>query len=247
MPENGRQRSRFQSVLLCDYSTRILLGLLGSLGVLLLVLHLPFGAGFEPPTWYVRAPTVISISEVDRSEDADEDVFEEETSRKDDDSPPPTRQGPRVKESRTMAVNKGDTNPGNTGKEDDRNTKISDKEVVSITTLTGTDRKPQLVGGNHALYLHISYPHKARRQGIEGRLKLSFTVTSEGGIRHIDVEKSLHPLCDSAAVRGLRSVRFRPAKRQGEPVPVRMSLPIRFELEKQDTTSFRTSRRGSRR
>lgn len=220
---------------------------MSSLGVLLLFLHLPFGTGFESPSWYVRAPTLISIGEVDRSKGSDENVPEQETSRKNNDAPPPTRQGPPTEESPKGSTDKTDTDPAETGNSGDPNTTSSDEEAVSITTLTSADRKPQLVGGSDALYLQIIYPHKARKQGIEGRLKLSFTVTPEGDVRHIDVEEPLHPLCDTAAVRGLRSVRFRPAKRHGEPIPVRMSVPIRFKLETQDTTSFPTSRRGSRR
>jgi hypothetical protein len=45
------------------------------------------------------------------------------------------------------------------------------------------------------------------------------------------VVESLHPLCDSAAVDALQSVRFHPGTRDGEVVPVRMSLPVRFQLE----------------
>jgi TonB family protein len=81
-----------------------------------------------------------------------------------------------------------------------------------------------------AFYLNIQYPPAARRKGIEGRLELRFTVGADGTVRGIQVAKSLHPLCDSAAVRALRSVRFAPGTHNGEPIPVRMSLPVRFTL-----------------
>jgi TonB family protein len=81
------------------------------------------------------------------------------------------------------------------------------------------------------LNLHIQYPPAAREKGIEGRMELTFTVDRDGDTRNIIVSESLHPLCDSAAVDALRSVRFRPATYKGTNIPVRMSLPIRFQLE----------------
>lgn len=245
MPKIPRRRSWLLSLLVRDYTTRVLLGLLGSLGIILVALHLPPVADFTPPGWYTRSPEWIPIGEVHRSEDSDEENVEEEISERNDDSPPPTRQGPPVEESHVDGTSGNGKDPSETNEEGHASSKSSREEVVSVTTLTGAGQKPEIVGGNSALYLHINYPYEARRQGVEGRLKLSFTVTPEGDVRSIHVDESLHPLCDSAAIRGIRAVRFRPAKRHGEPIPVRMSIPIRFELEKQDTLSFRTSRRSS--
>ncbi|PSQ73338.1 MAG: energy transducer TonB, partial [Bacteroidetes bacterium QH_6_64_77] len=103
-------------------------------------------------------------------------------------------------------------------------------DVQSIATLGVKDQKPQIVGGMGTLYLNINYPEKARKQGIEGRLRLEFTVEADGEVTAVDVVDSLHPLCDSAAVEGVRSVHFVPAKRDGDPVPIRLKLPIKFQL-----------------
>lgn len=92
------------------------------------------------------------------------------------------------------------------------------------------DERPELVGGKGALYLNIRYPDRARREGIEGQLILGFTVTPDGDARDILVLKSLHPACDSAAVDAVRTAKFVPGKQNGDPVPVRMRLPIRFRL-----------------
>jgi TonB family protein len=87
-----------------------------------------------------------------------------------------------------------------------------------------------MVGGRSALYLHIKYPLKARKEGIQGRLLLGFRVNEDGQAEDIRVLRSLHPLCDSAAVRALRSVEFAPARRAGTPVAMRTTLPVRFRL-----------------
>jgi hypothetical protein len=60
-------------------------------------------------------------------------------------------------------------------------------------------------------------------------------------VRDIEVAKPLHPLCDSAAVRALRSVQFTPANHDGEIVPIRMHLPVRFKL-RPDSTALRSKR-----
>lgn len=247
IPEGG---SRSSWLLRDDYPTRILLGFLGSLGILLVVLHLPAAPGSTPIGWSLRTPEQIPISEFERTDDTSEDASKEEDSDETDENKsqeptPPTRLSAPVAQSEDGASDGTGPDAGQTGKTDDRETNSSEDRTIPIATLASDDQKPELIGGKGSLYLQISYPYQARRKGIEGRLKLDFTVTPQGDVRRIEVEEPLHPLCDSAAVRALRSVRFRPAKRRGEPVPVRMSLPIRFELEAPDTTSFRTSHRGS--
>jgi len=89
---------------------------------------------------------------------------------------------------------------------------------------------PTLVGGLGNLYLHIRYPQAAIDQGIQGQLVLRFVVEPDGRTTDIVVEKSLHPLCDSAAVRALREVAFRPGRQDGEATRVRMRLPVRFRI-----------------
>lgn len=93
-----------------------------------------------------------------------------------------------------------------------------------------SEKPPELVGGLGALYLHIEYPEAAAQAGIQGRLLLEFVVEADGRPTDIRVRQSLHPLCDSAAVRALRQVAFVPGRQRGEAVRVRMRLPVRFRL-----------------
>ena len=92
------------------------------------------------------------------------------------------------------------------------------------------EQAPALVGGLGSLYLHIRYPQAAIDEGIQGQLILRFVVEPDGRTTEIVVEKSLHPLCDSAAVRALREVAFRPGRQDGEAARVRMRLPVRFRI-----------------
>ena len=92
------------------------------------------------------------------------------------------------------------------------------------------EHMPTISGGIGAYYIHIDYPEEAIKQGIEGLLVLMFTVNENGSTSDVRVTRPLHPLCDSAAVRALRRTAFIPGQHDGEPVRVRMRLPVRFQL-----------------
>ena len=76
------------------------------------------------------------------------------------------------------------------------------------------------------------YPLLARRMGMEGVVLLSVLVRRDGGVGDIDVQKSSgFPALDDAALRTVRSRwRFVPARKDGEPVDARVTVPIRFHL-----------------
>ncbi len=102
--------------------------------------------------------------------------------------------------------------------------------AVRQTVYEHVESPPAIRGGLGAYYINIEYPAEAVRQGIEGRLMLKFVVDTEGRPTNISVLTSLHPLCDSAAVRALRETTFVPGRQNGMKVPVRMHLPVRFRL-----------------
>lgn len=78
-----------------------------------------------------------------------------------------------------------------------------------IRTLTSTSTKRAI----EAEYLHQwrtevetvgnnNYPEQARRQGIEGSLRLMVSLLPDGSVREVEIlQKSGHPLLDSAALR----------------------------------------------
>lgn len=76
------------------------------------------------------------------------------------------------------------------------------------------------------------YPSMARRMGMEGVVLLTVLVRSDGGVGDIDVAKSSgFPALDDAALRTVKSRwRFVPARRDGEPIDARVTVPIRFRL-----------------
>lgn len=102
--------------------------------------------------------------------------------------------------------------------------------AAQLTALGPAGQRPQIIGGAGSFYLSIDYPEEARRRGIQGRVILDFVVNAQGRTQDVRVLQSLHPLCDSSAVAALKQTRFVPGKRNGEAIPVRMRLPVRFQL-----------------
>ena len=64
----------------------------------------------------------------------------------------------------------------------------------------------------------IGYTDEARKSGIEGKLKLKFTIGSDGAVSHVDIVTSLDPGMDAAAVVTAMKWRFKPSARCGRAV-----------------------------
>ena len=77
-----------------------------------------------------------------------------------------------------------------------------------------------------------SYPKRARREGLEGRVVLSALVTNTGSVKNIYVlETSGVLLLDEAAITAVTKWSFVPAKIKDTAVESTKLIPIRFQLE----------------
>jgi TonB family protein len=132
------------------------------------------------------------------------------------------------------------SNPAPAPEAAEGDTATSSQALRRMTAMSVYDKPPEIAGGPGALFMRIQYPAEARRQGIQGRVVLAFTVSPTGWPEQIEVLQSLHPLCDSAAAVAVRKTRFVPGRRDGEAVPIRMRLPIRFELRYLDAPTQAT-------
>lgn len=206
------------------YTVRIMLGLVSSLSLLLLLVHLPLRSSADRVGWSFQS----SVQRIVLSDVQSEKPSEDEASSGRKEAPPPTelRVAPPEQQAQTASA----TSSGSESPQSDSGWASKYDDVQPVSTLGTSDQEPRIVGGKGSLYLHINYPEEARRKGIEGRLELEFTIEPDGSATGIEVVDSLHPLCDSAAVKAVRSVEFIPAKHQGIPIPIRMKLPVRFQL-----------------
>lgn len=75
----------------------------------------------------------------------------------------------------------------------------------------------------------IEYPLSPWNEGLEGEAVLRVRVTDTGAVDSIEVsESSGHPALDSAAVEGVRDLRFQPGRRNGDRVRMWATLPVLF-------------------
>lgn len=73
------------------------------------------------------------------------------------------------------------------------------------------------------------YPESARKRGIEGWVEVMFTVTPSGTVEDVEVRNSSPAdVFDDAAVRAVRQWRFEPVERNGEKVPQRAVVRLKF-------------------
>ena len=103
---------------------------------------------------------------------------------------------------------------------------------------------PGFPGGMFAMIQYLSnniqYPEQAKEGGIEGRVIVSFLVDKEGLIKDAQIEESVNPELDAEAIRVVSDMpRWTPGKQHGEPVDVKYSIPINFQLtQPQQKQSF---------
>jgi TonB family protein len=77
--------------------------------------------------------------------------------------------------------------------------------------------EPPQIGG-----IDVDFPETARKNGVEGTLKAVFTLGENGKVRDIVVGQPLPHGVTEAVTQSLRNLHFKPAKRNGTPVPVTM-------------------------
>ncbi|HSN91954.1 MAG TPA: energy transducer TonB [Anaeromyxobacteraceae bacterium] len=96
---------------------------------------------------------------------------------------------------------------------------------------TAVDRLPRLVGQPRAEDLRALYPESARREGIEGDVRLEILVSEDGEVREARVARGAgHGFDEAARALALR-MRFEPALRAGRPVPVWIPWTWKFRLD----------------
>jgi len=111
--------------------------------------------------------------------------------------------------------------------------KLPDEEVEEIPYIVET--MPSFVGGIGEFYKFVSknlkYPAQARRMGIEGKVFVHFVVDKDGSLNDIKVVRGIGAGCDVEVMRIIdMSPKWNPGKQRGNPVKVRMILPITFKL-----------------
>ncbi len=100
---------------------------------------------------------------------------------------------------------------------------------------TIVEDQPSFNGGTARFYQYIAqnikYPSQARRMGIQGKVFVQFVILANGSVASAQVVKGIGAGCDEEAARLIKnSPKWNPGKQKGEPICVRMILPITFKL-----------------
>ena len=96
--------------------------------------------------------------------------------------------------------------------------------VPEIPHVGGNIRVPQRL-----VYVPPTYPPIALSARVEGTVILEATLDAAGAVRDVKVVKSV-PLLDRAATEAVLQWRYSPTRLNGVPVPVIMTITVRFAL-----------------
>lgn len=117
------------------------------------------------------------------------------------------------------------------------------KEVVQPKTLSKDEQvffvvenMPEYPGGEMALrnYIanNIKYPEVAQKNGISGKVYVTFVVSKDGSVANVKIARGVDPSLDKEALRVVNSLpKWKPGEQRGTKVNVSYTVPINFSLE----------------
>ena len=97
--------------------------------------------------------------------------------------------------------------------------------------------KPLFLGGDankftEWVYNNLEYPEIAKKNGIQGRVTVSFSIDEDGCVKDVRVLRGVDSSLDNEVVRVVQnSPRWSPGKQRNKPVKVRYTFPINFKLK----------------
>lgn len=129
------------------------------------------------------------------------------------------------------------TDPGSGTPEQDTATGEEATSSEQVYDFGAIEQKPLFNGDSangFAIWLseNLVYPQAERQAGTEGRVILAFTIGTDGRLGDIEIVRSAgsKALDDSAVAAVSKSPAWTPGKVGGEPVAVRFSMPIVFQI-----------------
>ena len=110
-----------------------------------------------------------------------------------------------------------------------------DKNVGADVPFQLVEEKPTFHGGDTNQFSkwvnqRLVYPDSLKKQGIQGRVTLQFTVQADGTVSNVRVLRGVHPDLDNEAVRVVASSpKWNPGKCKDKAVPVTYTFPVIFQ------------------
>lgn len=106
-----------------------------------------------------------------------------------------------------------------------------DEEIFTVV-----EEMPSFPGGKDAMFKFIStnikYPESARKNGVHGRVFISYVVEKDGKINDVEIIRGFDKECDAEALRVVKMMpNWNPGKEKGKAVRTKFNLPIAFMLD----------------
>lgn len=114
--------------------------------------------------------------------------------------------------------------------------RIAGRERVGVPFVKASDSAADVdaPGGRPVALSGImpKYPYGARARGEAGQVTVAVRVNGKGAVESaVVVSSSGYPALDESAVAATKKARFKPAEKEGQPVPSNMNLKFEFRLE----------------
>lgn len=107
----------------------------------------------------------------------------------------------------------------------DKDQKDKDKDKDKVYEPGGDVKPPKLIH-----YVEPAFSPKSKEAFVEGTIRISTVVTTEGKATDPHVVSGLNAEEDNNAVEALMQWKFQPGTKSGEPVNVRVTVEVLFHL-----------------
>ena len=117
-----------------------------------------------------------------------------------------------------------------------KNAESAETEEETFQVFLVVEEMPEFPGGMaecmNFLGKNLKYPAEAQKNGIQGRVLVTFIITDEGDIKDPVVVGGVDPLLDAEALRLIKMMpKWKPGKQRGKAVNVKFTLPVEFRLQ----------------
>lgn len=107
----------------------------------------------------------------------------------------------------------------------------------NVRAITTADTMPTFLGGDNAMksfiQKNLKYPETEKKAKIQGTVYVTFLVQADGSIAFVGISEGVNG-ADGFNKEAMRIVwlmpKWIPGKSNGKPVPVKCTLPIKFQL-----------------
>jgi protein TonB len=74
------------------------------------------------------------------------------------------------------------------------------------------------------------FPTEMRQKNVSGIVTINCLIDPKGNVQELKVVKSTNLAFEEPAMDALRKWKFKPAQRDGNVIPVRVTIPIKFSI-----------------